>query len=104
MTEAAAREDGTAVSAVTVDIDESSRAWLHGAADRGFVKLVADTDRQILLGATVVAPTASELLAQLTLAVHAAVPLRQLLSMIYAFPSFHDAVEAAIRKLGVSRM
>ena len=35
----------------------------------------------------------------LTLAVHAAVPTRRLREMIYAYPTFHRAVEAALADL-----
>jgi hypothetical protein len=36
----------------------------------------------------------------LTLAVHAEVPLATLRSMVYAYPTFHRAVEDALRNLG----
>jgi pyruvate/2-oxoglutarate dehydrogenase complex dihydrolipoamide dehydrogenase (E3) component len=102
MTERDAEEDGEVrTRSASVGIDASSRAWLHDAGCVGFVKLVADDDTGCLLGATVVAPAAAEMIAQLTLAVHARMSLEQLGSMIYAFPTFHDAVRAAVRQLGV---
>jgi hypothetical protein len=36
----------------------------------------------------------------LTLAVHARVPIDELRSMIYAYPTFHRGVEDAVRDLG----
>jgi hypothetical protein len=38
-------------------------------------------------------------LAMLTLAVHAETPIGVLRSMIYAYPTFHRAVEDALRRL-----
>ena len=72
--------------------------WLHGDCDR-LVKLVADTRSSTLVGATVVGPMASKTLANMTLAIHARLSLDDLGSMIYAFPSFHDAVLSALRRL-----
>jgi hypothetical protein len=39
-------------------------------------------------------------LSALTLAVHASVPLPVLRSMVYAYPTFHRAIEDALRDLG----
>jgi len=38
-------------------------------------------------------------LAALTVAVHAQVPVATLRSMIYAYPTFHRAIEAALAEL-----
>ncbi len=66
----------------------------------GFIKLVADAERGVLVGATSAGPAGGEVLSMLTLAVHAAVPVRRLREMIYAYPAFHRAVEDALRDLG----
>jgi len=39
-------------------------------------------------------------LAVLTLAVHARVPIGTLKQMIYAYPTFHRAIETALENLG----
>ena len=59
-----------------------------------------DTERSVLVGATSAGPTGGEVLSMLTLAVHAAVPTERLREMIYAYPTFHRAVEDALRDLG----
>ena len=41
-------------------------------------------------------PTGGEVLGLLTLAIHARIPLETLRSMIYAYPTFHRAVESAL--------
>ena len=51
------------------------------------------------MGATVVGPAGGEILAVLTLAVHAKVPVRTLLSMHYVFPTLHRAVLEAVQAI-----
>ena len=98
LTEGQARASGLAVASARADL--GSRGFTHGkGAEAGFVKLVADTQRQALVGATAVGPYAGEVLSMLTLAVHAEVPITKLKSMIYAYPTFHRAVSAALAEL-----
>jgi pyruvate/2-oxoglutarate dehydrogenase complex dihydrolipoamide dehydrogenase (E3) component len=75
------------------------RGWIHGPGNDGFVKLVEDADRGVLVGATVVGPYGGEILGLLTLAVHARVPTRRLASMHYTYPTLHRAVLDAVRAL-----
>jgi pyruvate/2-oxoglutarate dehydrogenase complex dihydrolipoamide dehydrogenase (E3) component len=97
LTEHQARERGLRVQVGSGGL--GSRGWLHGAGGDGMVKLVADADRDVLVGATVVGPAAGEVLGHLALAVHAEVPLPTLRSMIYAYPTFHRAIEPALADL-----
>jgi pyruvate/2-oxoglutarate dehydrogenase complex dihydrolipoamide dehydrogenase (E3) component len=64
--------------------------------------LVADADRGVLVGATSVGPMGGEVLGLLALAVHARVPVASLRTMIYAYPTFHRAIEAAVTELDVA--
>ena len=73
--------------------------WIHQVGDDGFIKLVADADQGVLIGATSVGPAGGEVLSALVVAVHAAVPLSQLRHMIYAYPTFHRAIESALHDL-----
>ncbi len=100
LTEAQAREQGITVRTGLAKVPESARGWIHGAGNDGFIKLVADADRGILAGATSVGPVGGEVLSLLTLAVHARVPLSRLREMIYAYPTFHLAIESALQALG----
>jgi pyruvate/2-oxoglutarate dehydrogenase complex dihydrolipoamide dehydrogenase (E3) component len=98
LTEAQARTAGRAVASGRADL--GSRGLTHGpGAEAGFVKLVADVERQVLVGATAVGPYAGEVLSMLTLAVHAQVPISTLKTMIFAYPTFHRAVLAALGEL-----
>ena len=99
LTEEAARDQGIHVRVGASQIPSSARGWIHKAGNEGFIKLVADADRDVLVGATSVGPTGGEVLAMLTLAVHAETPIGVLRSMIYAYPTFHRAVEDALRNL-----
>ena len=99
LSEQQARERGIDVAIGRSDISASTRGWIHGPGNDGFVKLVADRSRGVLVGATVTAPVGGELLGLLTLAVHAEVPLDRLASMHYAYPTLHRAILDAVRAL-----
>jgi pyruvate/2-oxoglutarate dehydrogenase complex dihydrolipoamide dehydrogenase (E3) component len=100
LTEEQARDRGVAVRTGYTDLTSSARGWIHKAGNDGFIKLVADADREVLVGATSAGPTGGEVLSALTVAVHAEVPLATLRSMMYAYPTFHRAIEAALKDLG----
>jgi pyruvate/2-oxoglutarate dehydrogenase complex dihydrolipoamide dehydrogenase (E3) component len=99
LTEAQARERGLAVRVGTTQVPTSTRGWIHKAGNDGFIKLVEDADRGILAGATSVGPWGGEVLGALAVAVHARVPVRRLREMIYAYPTFHRAIEDAVHNL-----
>jgi pyruvate/2-oxoglutarate dehydrogenase complex dihydrolipoamide dehydrogenase (E3) component len=97
MTEKQARAAGLNVRVATTDLASSTRGWI--AKGTGLIKLVEDADRGVLVGATAVGPSGGEVLSMLVTAVHAEVPTETLRSMIYAYPTFHRAVETALGDL-----
>lgn len=99
LTEAQAREKGVRVRTGTTQIPSSARGWIHKAGNEGLVKLVEDADRGVLVGATSVGPNGGEVLGALAVAVHAEVGTDQLAQMMYAYPTFHRAIEDALRDL-----
>jgi pyruvate/2-oxoglutarate dehydrogenase complex dihydrolipoamide dehydrogenase (E3) component len=99
LTEQAARENGRNVRSSTTPLPASARGWIHKAGNDGLIKLVEDIDSGLLAGATSIGPQGGEVLGLLALAVHARVPVDQLATMIYAYPTFHRAIEAAIAGL-----
>ena len=100
LTEAQAREQfGDRIAAATTPIPSSARGWIHKAGNDGFIKLVTDSERGVLVGATSAGPTGGEVLSMLTLAVHAQISVQRLTEMIYAYPTFHRAVEDALSQL-----
>jgi pyruvate/2-oxoglutarate dehydrogenase complex dihydrolipoamide dehydrogenase (E3) component len=100
LTEAQARDQGLDVRVGTAQIPESARGWIHKAGNDGFIKLVEDAGTGELAGATSAGPTGGEVLSALVMAVHARVPVRAMRQMIYAYPTFHRAIEDALTRLG----
>jgi pyruvate/2-oxoglutarate dehydrogenase complex dihydrolipoamide dehydrogenase (E3) component len=80
-------------------VPSSARGWIHKSGNEGFIKLVEDRSRGVLVGATSVGPVGGEVLSMLTLALEAEVPCDDLRHLIYAYPTFHRAVEDALRDL-----
>src|SRR5207244_2752596 len=74
VTEAQAREQGVDVRTGLSLVADSSRGWIHKAGNEGFVKVVEDRSRGVLVGATSVGPVGGEVLSMLALAVHAEIP------------------------------
>lgn len=101
LSEAQARDRGLDVRTGCYPVPKSARGWIHQAGNDGFIKLIADAGPGTLVGASSAGPAGGEVLSMLTLAVHARVPVRRLREMIYAYPTFHGAVEAALRDLDV---
>jgi pyruvate/2-oxoglutarate dehydrogenase complex dihydrolipoamide dehydrogenase (E3) component len=99
LTEAHARAQGMTVRTGITQLPESSRGWIHKVGNDGFIKLVEDADRGVLVGATSAGPTGGEVLSAMVVAVHGQVPVADLQSMIYAYPTWHRAIEAALQDL-----
>jgi pyruvate/2-oxoglutarate dehydrogenase complex dihydrolipoamide dehydrogenase (E3) component len=99
LSEAQARDRGLDVRTSSYPVPRSTRGWIHKAGNDGFIKLVADAGQGILVGASSAGPAGGEVLSMLTLAVHARVPVRRLREMIYAYPTFHRAIEPALQGL-----
>ncbi|GGC03252.1 dihydrolipoyl dehydrogenase family protein [Cellulomonas carbonis] len=99
LTEREARDRLARVAVGAADVSSSARGWIHGPGNEGLIKLVADAERGVLVGATSAGPVGGEVLGLLALAVHAEVPIGALRSMIYAYPTFHRGIEDALAAL-----
>lgn len=99
MSEQQARDAGLTVATGTAPLQESTRGWIHGVGGEGVIKLVADRDAGYLVGATAVGPSGGEVLSMLATAVHARIPVATLRRMVFAYPTFHRAVETALADL-----
>jgi pyruvate/2-oxoglutarate dehydrogenase complex dihydrolipoamide dehydrogenase (E3) component len=99
LTEAEAREQDIPVRVGMSQVPSSARGWIHKAGNEGFIKIVEDTNRGVLVGATSAGPTGGEVLGALVVAVHAEVPVDRLRHMMYAYPTFHRGIEDALRSL-----
>jgi pyruvate/2-oxoglutarate dehydrogenase complex dihydrolipoamide dehydrogenase (E3) component len=97
MTEKQAREAGLDVQIGFVNGAHTSRGFVHGPGNDGFIKVIASQGR--LIGATSAGPAGGEVLGALSLAVHAEIPVSALLSTIWAYPTFHRGIGDALKTL-----
>jgi len=88
--ELSADEAGIAYEVVRYDLSHLDRALAEGA-NRGFVKLLVQPGKDRLLGATIVAANAGELIAELVLAMKHGLGLNKLLGTIHAYPTLAEA-------------
>jgi pyruvate/2-oxoglutarate dehydrogenase complex dihydrolipoamide dehydrogenase (E3) component len=93
--EAQAQARGVAVRAFVQPLDAVDRAVLDGETD-GYVKVLVRAGSDRIVGATVVARHAGEMLGELTLAMTRGIGLGALASVVHAYPTQAEAV----RRLG----
>ncbi len=96
-TEAELKEAGVDYQVGAVPISILGRANTS-QADTGFVKLLADKKGR-LLGGSIVAPRAGEMIHELTLAVQWRMKASKLVWTIHAFPTWSQAVRTAANKI-----
>ena len=99
LTERQARDRGITVRTGIGQLPPTARGWIHKVGNDGFLKLVEDSDRGILVGATSAGPVGGEVLSMMIVAVHAEVPVSTLRTMITAYPTFHRVLDDAMRDL-----
>ncbi|MGD9571411.1 MAG: NAD(P)/FAD-dependent oxidoreductase [Thermoleophilia bacterium] len=99
LTAARARDEGRDVATATVDLADIERASTYGRDVGGLVGVVADRGAGVLVGAHAVGPLASEWIHLAVLAVRARVPLPVVADVIAQFPTFAEALVAAVRAL-----
>ncbi len=89
LNEREAKAQGVAYEVTTKPIDDLDRAIVDAA--HGFVKILTKPGSDRILGATVVAPRAGEMLAELTLAMHYGIGLKKLFATIHPYPTYTEA-------------
>ncbi|WP_254766464.1 dihydrolipoyl dehydrogenase [Salinilacihabitans rarus] len=100
MTQQEAEEQGFETVTGKFPFRASGRALTTGHAE-GFVRIVADADAGFVLGAQVVGPEASELIAELGLAIELGATLEDVAETVHAHPTLAESVmEAAENALG----
>jgi pyruvate/2-oxoglutarate dehydrogenase complex dihydrolipoamide dehydrogenase (E3) component len=98
LSEAAARAKGIDLVTSSADPGESVRGYIHDF-HRGAVKLVADRQRGVLIGATLVTPRAGEIIGELVLAIKLGTPLKTLADVIHPFPAFNRVLGQTLEEL-----
>jgi dihydrolipoamide dehydrogenase len=102
VTEEDAKREGIGYAVGRFSYGASGKAIADGDA-RGFVKLLSESPGGRVIGGVVVGSHASELLHEITLAVHAELGIDTLISMIHAHPTLSESVmEAAEAIEGLS--
>lgn len=99
LTEGQAREEGIPVATATLDLSRSDRTETYGTELIGGIGIVADREREVLVGAWAVGPLASEWIHTAVLAVRAEVPLAVLRDQMAQFPTFSELLPLAVREL-----
>ncbi|GED13561.1 dihydrolipoyl dehydrogenase [Aneurinibacillus migulanus] len=100
ISETEAKEQGRSIVTGKFPYAANGRALSLNAGE-GFVKIIADKEEGTVLGAQIVGPEASNLIAELGLAIEAGITLEEISQTIHAHPTLGEIVmEAAESALG----
>jgi pyruvate/2-oxoglutarate dehydrogenase complex dihydrolipoamide dehydrogenase (E3) component len=94
LTEADLKACGIQYDVYKRELSAVDRCRCEGVSE-GFVKLLADSSSGQLLGATIVAPTAGDMISEITLAMQCSVTVQQLAGVIHPYPTVQEAVRQA---------
>lgn len=89
-----AKERGTEVDTLTVPLSSVDRAILDGA-DEGFLRLHLEKGKDRILGATLVAEHAGDMIGELCLAITHGIGLGKIASVIHPYPTQGEVVKKA---------
>lgn len=103
ITAAAAADAGDEVQTITIPLEEVDRARLDGEAD-GFLRIHLERGSDTILGATLVAERAGDIISQITLAMTAGLGLGRLGSVIFPYPTTAEIVRKAADAHARSRL
>jgi pyruvate/2-oxoglutarate dehydrogenase complex dihydrolipoamide dehydrogenase (E3) component len=96
-----ARERGIDTASVEVDLPKAiARPWTYEKDPRGHLGVLADSEREVLLGAWAVGPQASEWIHTAALAVREEMPLARLRDQVAQFPTYNEGWLKAFQQLG----
>jgi pyruvate/2-oxoglutarate dehydrogenase complex dihydrolipoamide dehydrogenase (E3) component len=98
-----AREQGIPIKTFTIPMHDVDRAIADGE-DAGFVKIHVKEGTDRILGATIVARHAGEIINGITLAMIAGIGLRALAGVIHAYPTQAEAIKKAADAYTRSRL
>jgi pyruvate/2-oxoglutarate dehydrogenase complex dihydrolipoamide dehydrogenase (E3) component len=87
------------VSAFRPSCNAECRGHIHQIGASVDLHLVADRERDVLIGATLVTPRAGEIVGELVLAIKLGTPLRTLADVIHPFPAFNRVLGESLGQL-----
>jgi len=90
LNEREAEARGIAVEVTSYDLRELDRAIVDDARE-GFVKVLTSPGRDRILGVTIVAPRAGEMLSEIILAMRHGLGLKKVFGTIHAYPTYTEA-------------
>jgi pyruvate/2-oxoglutarate dehydrogenase complex dihydrolipoamide dehydrogenase (E3) component len=102
LTEAEAQAQGVAYDITRYDLDDLDRAIADGEAN-GFVKILTVPGKDRILGATIVATHAGEMIAELVLAMKHNMGLRKIMQAVHSYPTWAEANKYTAGQWGLSR-
>ncbi len=97
ITQEEAKEKNIKIQVGSFSLQASGRALTLGQSE-GLVKLIADEEDR-LVGAHILAPQASELIAEMSLAVHKGLKIQDVASTVHVHPTLSEAVMEAAMKI-----
>ncbi|HKK47874.1 MAG TPA: dihydrolipoyl dehydrogenase, partial [Alkalispirochaeta sp.] len=98
MTASAARDAGHTVMEGVFPLAANSKSSIIGET-RGMVKIVSDGDTGEVLGAHLIGPRATDLVAELTVAMASEVTVEELAATIHPHPTVSEAVMEAVHDI-----
>jgi len=96
LTEDAAKEayGENKIATYTVPFTDVDRAQTTGKTE-GMIKVITKKWSSTIIGATIIAPRAGEMLMEITTAMYGKIPLRKLASLIHPYPVYSRAIRKA---------
>lgn len=90
LTDARARQDGLSVSTIDYDLGDIAGAATFADGYRGRARVVIDTERDVVVGATFVGPGVEEMVHAATIAIVGEVPISRLWHAVPAYPTISE--------------
>ncbi len=103
ITEMEARQDGIPVRIGKCVLGGNARAVIDGSA-RSFVRIIAEEQTGVILGAQLMCARATEMISQFTTAISCRMTAKQMLAAVRPHPTFEESVGEALRDLNEKLM
>ena len=94
MDEKEAAAKGIPYQATTLSLSEVPRS-IAALDTRGFIKLIRNTETDLLIGARIVAPEGSELTMEISLAIKYKIPVHELVNMFHPYLTLSEGIKLA---------
>ena len=96
LSKAAAEANGLPVKEVKLPMSYAGRYLAETERGKGFIKLVVDTERKVLVGCHMVGSYASEIIMTATMMVDTALPVDRLKKLVFPHPTVAEMIREAI--------